>query len=87
MEGTSCADDMRLLYERIEHCFSFSFSSDLVFGGRSDIIQLDTINVCSILSAIEDGVMVHLQVISKQSLCRGQTLNSNFLTLVRSYAS
>jgi hypothetical protein len=37
-----------------------------------------TINVRSILGAIEeDGVIVRLQVISKQSLCRGQTLNSN----------
>jgi hypothetical protein len=80
MEGTSCADDMRLLHERIEHRFSFSFSSDWFFGGRSGIIRLqsDTINVRSILGAIEeDGVMVRLQVISKQSLCRGQTLNSN----------
>jgi hypothetical protein len=66
MEGTSCADDMRLLQERIEHRFSFSFSSDLVFGGRSGIIQSDTINVRSILGAIEEGgVMVRLQVISK----------------------
>jgi hypothetical protein len=37
----------------------------LVFGGRKS----DTINVCNILGAIEDGVMVRLQVISKQSLC------------------
>jgi len=34
MEGTSCANDMRLLHERIEYRFSFSFSSDFVFGGR-----------------------------------------------------
>ena len=54
--------------------FLISFNSDLVFGGRKS----DTINVRSILGAIEeDGVMVRLQVISKQSLCRGQTLNSN----------
>ena len=66
MEGTSCADDMRLLHERIEHRFSFSFSSDLVFRGKSGIIQSDTINIRSIFGAIEeDGVMVYLQVISK----------------------
>lgn len=49
----------------VEHRFSFSFSSDLVFGGSGDIIQSDTINVRGILGAIEeDRVMVRLQVIS-----------------------
>jgi len=62
MEGTSCADDMRLLHERIEESFLISFSSDLVFGGRKS----DMINVRSIFGMIEeDGVMVRLQVISK----------------------
>jgi hypothetical protein len=38
----------------------------VVFGGRNS----DTINVRSMLGVIkEDGVMVRLQVISKQSLC------------------
>jgi hypothetical protein len=52
--------------------FLISFSSDLDFGGRKS----DAINVRSILGVIEGGVMFRLQVISKQSLCRGQTLNS-----------
>jgi hypothetical protein len=74
MEGTSCADDMRPLHERIENRFSFLSVRIWFFGGRKS----DTINVRSILGAIEeDGVMVRLQVISKQSVCRGQTLNSN----------
>jgi hypothetical protein len=61
---------MRLLYERIENRLSFALlvSSDLGFGGRKS----DIINVRSILGAIEeDGVIVRLQVISKQSSCRG----------------
>jgi hypothetical protein len=62
---------MRLLHERIEKLFLISFSSDLVFGGR----KLDIINGRSILGAIEGGVMVRLQVISKQFLYQGQTLN------------
>jgi hypothetical protein len=64
---------MRLLYERIENCFSFPLVRIWFYGGRKS----DTINnVCSILGVIdEDGVMVRLQVISKQSLYRGQTLN------------
>jgi hypothetical protein len=37
--GTSCADDMRLLHGKNRASFLFSFSSDLVFGGRkSDIM-------------------------------------------------
>jgi hypothetical protein len=31
----------------------------------------------------EDGVMVRMQVISKQSLCRGQTLNLNLCSQLR----
>jgi len=53
--------------------FLISLTSDLFFGGRIS----DTSNIHSILGAIEGGVIVRLQVISKQSLCRGQTLNSN----------
>ena len=72
MEGTSCEDDMRLLHERIENRFSFPLVQIWFYGGRKS----DTINVRSILGVIgEDGVMVCLQVISKKSLCRGQTLN------------
>ncbi len=67
---------MRLLHERIENRFSFPLVRIWFLG--SDIIQSDIINICSILGAIkEDGVMVRLQVISKQSLCQGQTLYSN----------
>jgi hypothetical protein len=55
-------------------CRALVARMDLVFRGRKS----DTINVRSILGVIEeDGVMVRLQVISKQYLCRGQTLNSN----------
>ncbi len=54
MEGTSCADDMRLLHEKNRESFLISFSSDLVFGGGSDIIQSHTINVRSILGAIDE---------------------------------
>ena len=69
---------MRGWYETVarknRESFLISFSSDLVFGDRKS----DTINVRSILGAIEeDGVMVRLQVISKQSLCQGQILNPN----------
>ena len=75
MEGTSCADDMRLLHERMnKETFIISFGSDLVFGGRKP----DTINVYNIiLSAIEDGFMVRLQVVSKQSLYQGWAPNPN----------
>ena len=59
MEGTSCADDLRLLHERTE-----SFSSDLVLGGR----RSDIINVCNLLGVIEDGITVRLQVISMSHL-------------------
>jgi hypothetical protein len=53
--------------------FLISIGSDLGFW-RQEIGY----KVRSILGVIEeDGVMVRLQVISKQSLCRGQTLNSN----------
>lgn len=34
----ACVDDIRLLHERTGHRFSFSINSDLVFGGRSNII-------------------------------------------------
>jgi hypothetical protein len=62
---------MRLLHER--ESFLISFSSDFGFW-RQEIGY----NVRSILGVIEEaGVMVRLQVISKPSLCRGQTLNSN----------
>jgi len=73
MDGTSCADDMRLLHA-IENRFSFPLVRIwFLESGKSD-----TINVRSIFDAIEeDGVMVRLQVISKQCLCRGQTLNPN----------
>jgi hypothetical protein len=66
---------MRLLYERVENRSLFPLVRIWFLGGRkSDTINL---NVRSILGAIEeDGVMVRLQVISKQSLCRGHTLNS-----------
>ena len=58
-------DDMTVVQKNRES-FLISLILDLVFGGR----KLDTINVHSILGAIEeDGVMVCLQVISKQSLC------------------
>jgi hypothetical protein len=74
MEDTSCADDIRLLHKRIDNGFSFPLVQNLVFGGRKS----DKINVRSILGAIEEEeVMVRLQVISKQSLYRGQTRNSN----------
>jgi hypothetical protein len=65
---------MRLLQERLENRFSLPWVRIWVLGvGKSDII-----NVRSILSALEeDVVMVCLQVISMQSFCRGQTLNSN----------
>jgi hypothetical protein len=57
MEGTNCADDMKLLHERIENRFSFPFSSDLGFGRQE--IGLDPINIRSILGVIEeDEVMV-----------------------------
>jgi hypothetical protein len=70
MEGTNCADDMRLLHERIENRFLFPLAR-IWFFWRQEIGY----NVRSILGVIEeDGVMVRLQVISKQSLCRGQTL-------------
>jgi hypothetical protein len=64
VEGPSCANDVRLLHERIGNRFSFPLVRILVLrSGKSDII-----NVRSILGAIEeDGVMVCLQVISKQS--------------------
>jgi len=64
MEGTSCADDMRLLHERIENHFSFPLVR-IWFWEAGNRIQF---NVRSILGAIEGGVMVRLQVISK-SLC------------------
>jgi hypothetical protein len=53
-EGTSCADDMRLLHERIENRFLFCLI-------RIWFRKSDTINIRSILGAIEeDGVMVRL---------------------------
>jgi hypothetical protein len=62
MEGTSSADDMRLLQERLENRFSLPWVRIWFLGvGKSE----------------EDGVMVRLQVISMQPFCRGQTLNSN----------
>jgi hypothetical protein len=74
MEGTSYANNMRLLQRKNRESFLISFGPDLVFGGKKS----DTINYRSILGIIEeDRVMVRLQVISKQSLCWGQTLNSN----------
>jgi len=56
---------MRLLHERIENRFSFPLVRIWFSGGRKS----DTINVRSIVGAIEGGVMFRLQVISKQSLC------------------
>jgi hypothetical protein len=72
MEGTGSTDDMRLLQDW-RNRFSLPWVRIWFLGvGKSDIIN----NVRSILGAIdEDGVMVRLQVISKQSLCRGQALN------------
>jgi hypothetical protein len=76
MDGTSCADDMRLLHERMEYCFPHPLVRIWFYGCRKS--DTSNLNVRSILGVIEeDGVMVRLQVISKQSLCRGQTLNSN----------
>jgi hypothetical protein len=67
MEGTSCADDMRLLHERMENCFPHPLVRIWFYGGRKS--DTSNLNVRSNLGAIEeDGVMVRLQVISKQSL-------------------
>jgi hypothetical protein len=56
---------MRLLQERLENRFSLPWVRNWVLGVRKS----DTINVRSILGVIEeDGVMVRLQVISKQFL-------------------
>jgi hypothetical protein len=72
MEGTGCADDIKLLHERIENRFLLPLV--WIWFWRQEIGY----NVRSILGVIEeDGVMVRLQVISKPSLCRSQTLNSN----------
>ena len=72
MDGTSCADDIRLLHER--ESFLISFNSD--FGFWKQEIGY---NIYSILSVIKEArVIVCLQVISKLSLCRGYTLNLNF---------
>jgi hypothetical protein len=49
--------------------FLISFSSDLVFGGRSDIIQSHTINVRSILGAVDElysRLQNRLQVLHSQ---------------------
>jgi hypothetical protein len=74
MEGISWVDDMRMLRERIENRFSIALVRTWFFRGTKS----DTISVHSILGAIEeDRVIVRLQVISKQSLYRGQILNSN----------
>jgi hypothetical protein len=51
MEGISCADDMRLLYERIEDGFSFRLVRIWFYGGRKS----DTINVRSILGVIDEA--------------------------------
>ena len=76
MEGTSCADDMRLLRERMENCFPHPLVRIWFYRGRKS--DTSNLNVRSIPGAIEeDGVMVRLQVISKQSVYRGQSLNSN----------
>jgi hypothetical protein len=75
MEGASCADDMRLLHKRVDNRFSFPLVRIWFLEAGNRIV---TFNVRSILGAIEeDGVMVRLQVISKQSLYRGQILNTN----------
>jgi hypothetical protein len=69
MEGTSCADDMRLLHERIENSFPHPLVRIWFYGGRKS--DTSNLNIRSILGAIEeDGVMVCLQVISKQSVSR-----------------
>jgi hypothetical protein len=66
---------MRLLYKRINNRFLFPLVRIWFLKAGNRIV---IINIHSILGIIkEDRVMVCLQVISKQSLYRGQTLNSN----------
>jgi hypothetical protein len=58
MEGTSCADNMRLLYKRIDNRFSFPLVRIWFLEAGNRIV---IINVRSILGVIEeDGVMVRL---------------------------
>jgi hypothetical protein len=59
----------------MEYCFPHLLVRIWLYGGRKS--DTSNLNIRSILGAIEDGVMVRLQVISKQSLCQGQTLYSN----------
>jgi hypothetical protein len=59
MDGTSYADDMRLLHERMEYCFPYPLVRIWFYGGRKS--DTSNPNVRSILGAIEeDGVMVRL---------------------------
>jgi hypothetical protein len=61
-----------LLHERVENCFPYPLVRIWFYRGRKS--NTSNLNIRSIPGAIEeDGVMVRLQVISKQCLYRGQT--------------